>query len=135
MGKLVFVVVVFVIGIGLYSGLRRQADRLPAAARRLVPTAVLLLAIGIPAAILIFSVFRVIPAGHVGVKVGVADALRIKGEAEAAYNTRVASSLTPALIQQQYLVRWDGRLPQYTLGGNVVPFLPVPSPAGDGARR
>jgi Bacterial regulatory proteins, tetR family len=51
---------------------------------------------------------------------GVADALRIKGEVEAAYNARVAESLTPVLIQQQYLARWE--LPQYTFGGNAVPF-------------
>jgi prohibitin 2 len=66
---------------------------------------------------------------------GVADALRLKGEAEANYNAKVASSLTPVLIQQQYLTRWDGRLPQYSLGGNVVPFLQVPGGAGDGSRR
>ncbi|HEV8674139.1 MAG TPA: prohibitin family protein [Methylomirabilota bacterium] len=66
---------------------------------------------------------------------GVADALRIKGEAEAAYNAKVSASLTPVLIQQQYLARWDGRLPQYTLGSNVVPFLQVPGTAGDGPRR
>lgn len=66
---------------------------------------------------------------------GVADALRIKGEAEAAYNAKVASSLTPVLIQQQYLARWDGRLPQYSLGGNVVPFLQIPGSPGDAGRR
>ncbi len=66
---------------------------------------------------------------------GVADALRIKGEAEATYNTRVATSLTPVLIQQQYLARWDGRLPQYTLGGNVVPLLQLPGAPTDGGRR
>jgi len=48
---------------------------------------------------------------------GVADALRLKGEAEAAYNAKVAASLTSVLIQQQYLARWDGRLPQYSFGG------------------
>jgi regulator of protease activity HflC (stomatin/prohibitin superfamily) len=57
---------------------------------------------------------------------GVADALRLKGEAEATYNARVAASLTPVLIQQQYLARWDGRLPQYSFGGNAVPFVQVP---------
>src|SRR2546422_6808539 len=57
---------------------------------------------------------------------GVADALRIKGEAEATYNARVSSSLTPVLIQQQYLAKWDGRLPQYSFGGNAVPFVQVP---------
>ena len=66
---------------------------------------------------------------------GVADALRIKGEAEAAYNARVAGSLTPVLIQQQYLSRWDGRLPQYTLGGNAIPFLQVPGVPGDSGKR
>ena len=65
---------------------------------------------------------------------GVADALRIKGEAEATYNAKVASSLTPTLIQQQYLSRWDGRLPQYVLGGGAVPFLQVPG-SGDAGRR
>jgi prohibitin 2 len=61
---------------------------------------------------------------------GVAEALRLKGEAEAAYNAKVSGSLTPVLIQQQYLARWDGRLPQYTLGGNAVPFVQLPQPEG-----
>jgi prohibitin 2 len=61
---------------------------------------------------------------------GVPDALRIKGEAEAAYNARVAASLTPVLIQQQYLARWDGKLPQYTFGGNAVPFVQLPGTSG-----
>ena len=64
---------------------------------------------------------------------GVAEALRLKGDAEAAYNARVAASLTPVLIQQQYLARWDGRLPQYALGGaGAVPFVQIPTP---GERR
>lgn len=70
---------------------------------------------------------------------GVAEATRIKGEAEAAYNAKVAASLTPALIQQQYLARWDGRLPQYSLGGaSAVPLFQIPGPPagpGDGTRR
>jgi regulator of protease activity HflC (stomatin/prohibitin superfamily) len=68
---------------------------------------------------------------------GVAEAVRIKGEAEAAYNTKVSASLTPIVIQQQYLARWDGRLPQYSLGGGsgVVPFLQLPGGQSDGARR
>jgi len=52
--------------------------------------------------------------------------VRIKGEAEAAYNARVAASPTPVLIQQQYLARWDGKLPQYAFGGNAVPFVQIP---------
>jgi prohibitin 2 len=71
---------------------------------------------------------------------GVAEATRIKGEgeAEAAYNGRVATSLTQVLIQQQYLSKWDGRLPQYTFGGGAVPFIQLPASgggAGDGTRR
>ena len=59
---------------------------------------------------------------------GVAEALRLKGEAEAAYNAKVASSLTPVLIQQQYLSKWDGRLPVYALGGGGTPLIQLPAP-------
>src|SRR5262245_28729499 len=66
---------------------------------------------------------------------GVAEALRIKGEAEAAYNAKVAASLTPVLIQQQYLARWDGRLPQYSLGSGAVPLIQIPgSGSAEGGR-
>ena len=64
---------------------------------------------------------------------GVADATRIKGEAEATYNARVSSSLTSPLIQQQYLSKWDGRLPQYSFGGNAVPLVQIPGLPGGGA--
>jgi hypothetical protein len=67
---------------------------------------------------------------------GVADALRLKGEAEATYNAKVSASLTPVLIQQQYLARWDGRLPQYSLGGGAVPLLSIPgAPQPESPRR
>lgn len=46
--------------------------------------------------------------------------------AEAAYNAQVAASLTPVLIQQQYLSRWDGKLPVYTLAGSNGVFLQLP---------
>lgn len=61
---------------------------------------------------------------------GTADALRIRGEAESTYNQRVASSLTPALVQKMYLDKWNGELPQYSLGGStgVLMQLPVPQP-------
>lgn len=49
---------------------------------------------------------------------GQADATRLRGEAETNYNTKVAASLTPALIKQQYLMKWDGKLPVYMLGGD-----------------
>lgn len=61
---------------------------------------------------------------------GDAEALKIKGEAEASYNQRVAASLTPTLIQQQYLIRWDGKLPQYQLGGGSGVLFQIPAGSG-----
>jgi len=43
--------------------------------------------------------------------------------------------LTPVLIQQQYLARWDGRLPQYMLGGNATPLIQIPGSGGEAPRR
>jgi regulator of protease activity HflC (stomatin/prohibitin superfamily) len=59
---------------------------------------------------------------------GEADALKIKGEAQAEYNERVAASLTPALIQRQWLEKWSGDLPRYMMGGdgNVMPLIQIP---------
>lgn len=60
---------------------------------------------------------------------GEADATRIRGEAEATYNQKVAASLTSTLIQQRYLERWDGKLPQFSAGGSTPGMLfnlPVP---------
>src|SRR5206468_1621357 len=232
MGKLVFAAIVFVVGYALYVTVQRQRRLLPTALAEIVPRAILAVAIGIPALIVLFSIFRIIPAGQVGVKVlfgevepvplreglnvvwnplydivimdtrvqkhttrydaaskdlqavhvemvlnyrlvpdrapevyksiglnyssviidpaaqevlkaqtathNAAEILvrrqAIKSDAEAAYNARVAASLTPVLIQQQYLARWDGRLPQYTLGSSsAVPFLQIPTPS-DGRR-
>jgi regulator of protease activity HflC (stomatin/prohibitin superfamily) len=64
---------------------------------------------------------------------GEAEATKIRGEAEANYNLKVAASLTPTLIQQRYLERWDGKLPQFSAGGGggTPGFLfnfPVPAP-------
>ncbi len=64
---------------------------------------------------------------------GEAEATKIRGEAEANYNLKVAASLTPTLIQQRYLERWDGKLPQFSAGGGASTpgFLfnfPVPAP-------
>lgn len=60
---------------------------------------------------------------------GVADALRIRGEAESNYNQKVSASLTPILIQQLYYKSWDGHLPQYFFGGGgVTPLIQIPSP-------
>lgn len=56
-----------------------------------------------------------------------ADALRIRGEAQAEYNKRVAESLSPLLIQSDYLKKWDGRLPAYMLGDSSNTMLMLPT--------
>ena len=65
---------------------------------------------------------------------GDAEAIRIRGAAEAEYNQKVAASLTTTLIQQRYLERWDGKLPQFSAGGSspgMLFNLPMPpAPAG-----
>jgi hypothetical protein len=52
-----------------------------------------------------------------------------KGVAEAACDAKGAASLTPILIQRQYLSKWDGRLPPYSPGGGVTPLVQLPGPA------
>lgn len=60
---------------------------------------------------------------------GKADALKIEAEAQADYNRKVAESLTPTLIQSDYIRRWDGKLPQFVTGGSGT-FLQLPVPVG-----
>src|SRR5881628_3564531 len=69
MGKLVFAAIAFVVGYALYVTVQRQRRLLPTALAEIVPRAILAVAIGIPALIVLFSIFRIIPAGQVGVKV------------------------------------------------------------------
>src|SRR5262245_13546400 len=69
MSRLVFATVVLVVGLAIYGVLRRRAEGLPSELRSVMPRFVLILAIGVPALILLTTIFRIIPAGHVGVKV------------------------------------------------------------------
>ena|SRR2546425_12392062 len=80
MGKLIFAAIWLVVGLGLHGGLRRRADLLPVAFRSVVLSVVMVIAVAPPALIFIFSVFRVIPAGEVGVKVlfGQVDAVPLR---------------------------------------------------------
>lgn len=48
---------------------------------------------------------------------GDAEALRIKGDAEAEYNRKIAASLSALIVQQNLIEKWDGKLPTFT-GGN-----------------
>lgn len=42
-----------------------------------------------------------------------AEALKIKGDAEAEYNRKISASLSLLIIQQNFVDRWDGKLPTY----------------------
>ena len=44
---------------------------------------------------------------------GEAKALKIKGDAEAEYNRKIAASLSTLIVQQMMLDKWDGKLPVY----------------------
>lgn len=57
---------------------------------------------------------------------GEANALKIKGAAQAQYNKVVSKSLTPILIQQQYLENWDGKLPRFMMGDKTLPLVQLP---------
>jgi regulator of protease activity HflC (stomatin/prohibitin superfamily) len=52
---------------------------------------------------------------------GEAESRTIRAQAEANANLLIAKSLTPELVQYQYALKWDGRLPQAT--GGTIPFL------------
>jgi hypothetical protein len=57
MGKLVFAAIVFLLGYALYVGVRRQRQLLPATLAEIVPRAILAVAIGIPALIVLSPSF------------------------------------------------------------------------------
>lgn len=44
---------------------------------------------------------------------GAAKALKIKGDAEAEYNRKISASLSPLIINQEMIDKWDGKLPVY----------------------
>lgn len=44
---------------------------------------------------------------------GAGEAMRIKADAEAYYNKTIASSLSPLIIQENFIEKWDGKLPVY----------------------
>ena len=61
---------------------------------------------------------------------GEAAAKRLRGDAEEYYNNKIAASLRPIVVQQQYLSRWDGRLPQFMTGNSGQgPLIMLPGSA------
>ncbi|HEY2990154.1 MAG TPA: prohibitin family protein [Candidatus Binatia bacterium] len=57
---------------------------------------------------------------------GEAAAKRLRGDAEEYYNNKIAVSLRPIVVQQQYLSRWDGKLPQFMTGSGQGPLMMLP---------
>lgn len=55
-----------------------------------------------------------------------ADAAEYAGQKEAAVNTAIAQSVTPELIEYQYALRWDGKLPTYMMGEGSTPIVNLP---------
>lgn len=55
---------------------------------------------------------------------GESESILLKAKAESESNELLAKSVTPALIQYQALLRWDGVLPKFT-GSSAIPFIDV----------
>lgn len=57
---------------------------------------------------------------------GEAAAKRLRADAEEYYNNKVSASLRQVVIQQQYLNKWDGKLPQFMTGSSQGPLIMLP---------
>ena len=57
---------------------------------------------------------------------GAAEAMQIKADAEAYYNKTIAASLSPMIVQEDWIEKWDGKLPQYMLGESGASVLISP---------
>jgi regulator of protease activity HflC (stomatin/prohibitin superfamily) len=57
---------------------------------------------------------------------GQAQALLLTATAQAKANAMIAASLTPPLLQQKALDKWDGSLPHYLTAGAPLPFIGNP---------
>ena len=47
---------------------------------------------------------------------GNAKAMKIKADAEAYYNRTIAASLSPMIVQEDMIEKWDGKMPQIMTG-------------------
>ena len=54
---------------------------------------------------------------------GEAKAQKIKADAEAYYNRTIAASLSPMIVQEDWIEKWDGKLPQMQAGNNMIPMI------------
>ena len=54
---------------------------------------------------------------------GEAKAMKIKADAEAYYNRTIAASLSKLIIQEDWIEKWDGKLPQVQGGDKMMPVV------------
>ena len=55
---------------------------------------------------------------------GEARAMRVKADAEAYYNRTISASLSQMIVQEDWIEKWDGKLPTYSGGG--MPLINIP---------
>lgn len=55
---------------------------------------------------------------------GEARAMKIKADAEAYYNRTISASLSTLIVQEDWIEKWDGKLPQYS--GSATPLIQMP---------
>ena len=53
---------------------------------------------------------------------GEADALKIKADAEAYYNKTIAASLSELIVREDFIEKWDGKMPSVQASGNGMMF-------------
>lgn len=51
---------------------------------------------------------------------GNAKAMKIKADAEAYYNATIAASLSPMIVQEDLIEKWDGKMPQIVSGNGMI---------------
>lgn len=54
---------------------------------------------------------------------GDAKAMKIKADAEAYYNRTISASLSPMIVQEDWIEKWDGHLPQVQSGQGTMPII------------
>ena len=54
---------------------------------------------------------------------GDAKAMKIKADAEAYYNRTIAASLTRNIVMEDWIEKWDGKLPQVQGGNDMMPIV------------
>jgi len=54
---------------------------------------------------------------------GEAKAMRVKADAEAYYNRTISASLSHMIVQEDWIERWDGHLPQVQGGNGMMPIV------------